>query len=823
MVRTLPDGGFVIAQDAGGVFRTITHKPVPADPPDPYEGLALDYIPMLFSGVVKKAVVMGNEGVSMEVTQQTIKRLAGYKPNNQQRGTQFTLQRFVIGYHNMVSEFMQKPGAAFHTQYVQQRPTWYSGSMATVMQIVGGYGRCKDPDLPDTPVERAEIKLPEKVMKKIRNDISNLRLPGYTGVPPKSGQFQYDYKFHNTHGVVFGSDRTPWLVLVSQKGLYIMPLPMVVATTSEHFREYMDEVGDDEIKWILERLGGMPSGESFPLNSEEFERWRRAGVIIKLGDTSGFYENYMFSSTSGWSFSLTSNEAVNTCYNYDEDGIQLAFTYQINFTIGEIEGGGRLPKSFHLKDDYDGRLLDQYLAGIYSYLKNKPEGAATKYKIRRVPVGDLLSRAKSWNGNAEQEFEHWDALELDPIAAAGASVAVISSGNIWAGGAPRTHPQIKFPEPLFYGCISHDFTPLNPSVVPSNHRVLCDTIMFAYYIENDLKVCKYFLDQFVYTYKGESNYDECMQVGSWEQTVHTGQLSIHGRFYTTDFDGRESYAPITEVTKIVGRDAGYDHTPFFSFDHYFAMPGSIWRNRYYTHDVESEKTEGKSKTIALCVPYFSRNSVFHADRVSTTGVEKRKSRGLYATRDPNSYRYYTYDSVWAWVGGPSGGNAGTATDVDPQPSNGDPVWVTGYNYDPSPCSDFADQGDWIGGLPTDVTWLVHPDQHVWQHDGGGGAPTVKTFSETTYEPGSTVGELWVSLTDKKEKVNDNPREGFFTISPNQFGDVFYTDATRVTAGDSVYSSVAEADPNAERQRKRWGYTRLADHKTAHHFIGVIHE
>ena len=68
-----------------------------------------------------------------------------------------------------------------------------------------------------------------------------------------------------------------------------------------------------------------------------------------------------------------------------------------------------------------------------------------------------------------------------------------------------------------------------------------------------------------------------------------------------------------------------------------------------------------------------------------------------------------------------------------------------------------------------------------------------------------------------------PRVGFFTMSPDEAVGVFYTDAVKIVAGDAVYSNCAEADPDASKLRKRWGFTRLADHKAAHHFIGVINE
>ena len=59
--------------------------------------------------------------------------------------------RFAIPYSEMVYELAPKVETALlYTQYVAQRPTWYSGAMAEVMQIVGGYGRQDLSELPDT-------------------------------------------------------------------------------------------------------------------------------------------------------------------------------------------------------------------------------------------------------------------------------------------------------------------------------------------------------------------------------------------------------------------------------------------------------------------------------------------------------------------------------------------------------------------------------------------------------------------------------------------------------------------------------------------------
>lgn len=228
-------------------------------------------------------------------------------------------------------------------------------------------------------------------------------------------------------------------------------------------------------------------------------------------------------------------------------------------------------------------------------------------------------------------------------------------------------------------------------------------------------------------------------------------------------------------------------------------------------------------SVAVCAAYYNRNALFHAKNEWTSGSTLTESRSVGAVSDPNSYRFYTYDFIWAWQGGDASGNMETQMEVDPYPKDGNPVWVTGYSYTPSACSDFADQGDWVGGLPADYTWLVHPSRHEWQNSGGGGGPTVKPYSKTTNGKATEDGELVISVSSGVKKVNNKPRIGYFMSSPNEFGDIFYADSIKLCAGDSEYQNCNEVDPEAPKQRKRWGHTTMADNTTAQHFIGVINE
>lgn len=816
MVKALPDGGYVIAQDMGGVFKCITHKPNPSiEPKNDFDGVAQTNIPMLFSGTVTRAIVAHGQGVEIRVTNQTRKRVVGYN-GSARVPERIELQRFKVSYHHLFHEFQPKnPGPWTYTQYVQQRPTWYSGAMAEVMQVVGGYGRQDFNELPKDLCEQAQMVLPQAVARKVEIEIGNVRLPGYTGRANTKGQFCYDYKFYNTHAVSFDAENRPWLIQVSLKGVYAMPLPLIPATTTLAFREYITEQGDHEIEKILDRFGGMPSGESFPIKEEDFEAWRRAGVIIKVCDSADFYSHIAYSTACGWSFNAAGSEAYNTCYDYyDDEGLGYGLTYKLSLSLGAAENDGKLPQTFNIDDHRLRAKLNRYLSGLYRLMSrdNRAKHLAIKYKIRRVDIGLILQRLDFDPDSSE--LDYWDSLELGSIANHSGSVSEVGRGYLYHGAKFMYQPQIKYPEPFLGGCVSHDFLPLINGRGKDEYPN-CDTIMFCYFVGNDLKVVKYFRDGRDFQRYAEDNYEECMIVGAWERTEYHSRESLLGHFYTSDIDQRVSVTGRTTRTNIVGQDKGYDHTPWFEFDAPFWKPGTIWRNRYFTHEVTTVSTDGRSISTAICVPYFNRNSVIHAKRDFTYGRLKSESGRLMYVRDPTSYRYWTYDFVMHWAGSLPVMNG------KPFPKDGSPVWVEIEEYYPGPCSDFADQGSWIPGLPADYTWLVHPEADVWQLNGGGGVPSYKDHSETFEAEDSKEGRLDFCVFTYPRLVHKNvPDTMYFMGSPDPYLGVFYRDASRVVFGDSEYANVSE---QAGGRRKFWGNSKLVDHKSAHNFIGVINE
>lgn len=821
MVRTLPSGGYLIAQDMGGVFKVIVSKPS-RSLQTYFDGEASEYIPMLFSGAVIKDRVYQDdtEQIVLAITEFTRRRLVGYNQGITLPSKRQSLNRFKIAYNEKrVPELMpQTESPTFYSQYVQQRPTWYSGAMAEVMQIVGGYGRQDFQDLPNSEIERAQFRLPKDVMLLAKQQMGRVRLPGYSGKPPKNGQFQYDYKFNHTHGVAFSNTGSPWLILIKPSGVFAMPLPIVPITATDAFKFYIESVADNEINSILLRFGGLPSGESFPDDEASFEAWRRAGVIIKLCNTLDFYDHSAYSTTIGWAFNRDGNQAINTCFDYDDNtGVSIGMTYLLTLSMGDASYNGRLHPSFNTENPTDQQKINAYLSRLYTLMGSLGghKEAAIKYKLRRSGAEAVLSRYRPSMGIEEgiEEIDYWDSLEMPPIAAHTGVMSIISKGSLYHPAKQEGQPQIKFPEPLWHGCISHDFSPAPGSV---GKPQTCDTIMLGYYIGNQLKTIRYFWDGRGYFKETEDNFDECMTVGSWRQTQTFGQSMLKGNFYSTEFDERETIAPVVIESSIVGKDLGYDRVPFFAFDALFWMPGTLWRNRYFSHKTITERTDGINITDAICVPYLCRNAALYAYKKTTSGGEVSENYQMHSIQDPHTYRFWTYDSVMHWAGGLE------VMRGVPYPINANPVWVEIHNYSPSTCSDFADKGDWIPSLPADYAWLIHPNSNQYMLSGGGGAPSFKPYYRVHAKESSENGKLLLSMNDYLNTIKKTvPHNTYFTPSPDDATGVFYRDAAKVVFGDSVYSNVDETASNG--LRVCFGQCALVDHKTAHHFIGVIHE
>lgn len=810
LVYNLPDGGSFIVQDMGGNFRVVAYKPLFEVETYTTDGLAKNEVPLLFSGVPSQWTIIPNEqGLPIKISEQTRKRVFNY--SGKLAPKEPVLHRFVCEYGARFQEFLpqQQIGNVTYTQYGKQRPTWYSGAMAEVMQIVGGYGVQELDTLPDTELERARFIIPPRYQSRIDAELKDLRLPAYTGLAHKKGQYQYDYKYINTNLVSFDEVGNPWLLKVDLSGVWAMPLPIVPASRTVAFREYIEEVGDQELLAILNKYGAMPSGETFPATTVDFEAWRRAGVIIKLCSTKEFYKHMAYSSAMGWSINDSGTEAVNTCYDIDGiTGFFTSFTYKMRIRLGSATNLGWSPRR-KSQDFESGRFdvnkINAYLSKLYADItEDTPTNHAIKYKISTVSVDDIAARAEQ--PYVGTELYYWDNLEVSPIAEHSCAMVKINEGVFYAGR------NIKIPEPIFDCCISLPVPPPNPASQLTNF----DTIAIAYFIGDSLKTIKLFNDTTEYPASIADNFEDYMYVGKWERREQQGGGRIQGDIYTTDIDHRRVLAPTETVTNIEGRDLGYTE-PAFQFDFYFWRTGDFWRDRHYTTKTNTVSITDGTILIGVAIPYYCRNMLLYAksEGYGTKVTTEKLTAGK--VRDPYQYRYWT-DAQSLFLFGSLPVQKGS-----PRPIEGRPVWAEIQNYNPDASNSFADSGPWISALPTDISSMMYQYSNtIWGYQGIPPAPPVKTYSNQSTERNKSDKSLLCQVFDRVEAIGRGTHaDDYYQLSVGGSDIVFYRDASKVVFGSTQYANISEKTETGNR--KQWGESALVDNKTAHHFIGVINE
>lgn len=824
-VVDLPSGRVAVADAADGTFRirVLDRQQYERELPS---GLAEFHVPMLFSGVITNAVLRERQGLGMRLTRQTVRRLSGYETKTAST-KDVELQRFRIEYPDAYAFFKPSDTGIFkHMLYQRFRPTWWSGAMAQVVQIVMGYGRQDFKALPEDPVERARMKIPDRWQRKIRKELTNSRLPGYLGLPAEDGKPRYDFLFSNSDAVSFDVGGAPWLVRISAAGVHAMPLPMIPATTTEAFRGFVEEVEDAELLAILDRFGGMPSGESFPRKTEDFEAWRRAGVIIKVCDDGGFYAGKWGAySLCCWSMNSKGARGVNTCWSRDGSKLLHAHTYRIVLELGAAKKRGVLPLEWDLSAlDWVARgRLDAYLGAIYKAAAgNSAKNLAIKYKLRRQPLTEVMARIG--RQSAEAEVAYWDNFEAKPIASHAGRIGLMESGPVYVGGKnPKNGGGFKVPFIDAAGVMSVKL--ISPEY--TGGPVKCDTIVHAAYLGDELNVVRYFHDERKFQQATQSTFEENMIVGSWEETVTTGLSGLMGSFHTTAFDDRQVQDPSVTTTKLTGTDKGYGQ-PAFLIPGIFDRVGGIYRYRYYQHKTESTTRQNFSIATGIVVPVFCRDAILYGYVASGVSRSFSMKTEMFGMKDPNSYQLWTHDNLYHYLGFTLAGNVG-----DPYPKQGVPVYADTYDYSPTGKDDFADSGNWFGvvtGQAKDITSIC--GAYTFSGNGvihaggaliGGEAPSFKPQSAQSSTELPASGRVKFSIAEDlaglaHERVPDS---WYFEFSPSDDGNFFYRDATRNAIGQAAYASISETDDSGQRVHR--GATVIADHRSAHCFIGVINE
>lgn len=827
LVRDLPDGGYVIVQHMGGILKAIIKKKGPDDQQQPIDGIAHGKIPMLFSGMFEKLTFSIDENyLPLHLSQQTRRRLSGYGSITVPE--RINLNRFAVEYPPAFQYFepIIKGDYFKHTQCMRLKPTWYSGAMGEVVQIVTGYGKPSNSEFADDSIENSVLTLPADVAEKVEAQLSKRALPGYTGYPHEEGHIQYDYKQAKNDVVSFDHSGKPWLVRISAGGVYAMPLPVIPATTTEAFREYMNQVQDNEILKILDRFGGMPSGETFP-EGRAFQAWIRAGVIIKVCDAGDFYQHNALYAAAGWSTNSRGSEAFNTCYGYAADGRVVFHAYKLRLDLSPVQDQGWIPSG-----NTNSSAIFRYISDLYKLLDvTDSYDRAIIYKIKNAKLDEIEQRVASYiqsDSGSQREFDYWDNYTTTPITSHSGSVTRVSSG---IASLPVIRDQyainaFKIPNIAGGGCESFSCTMPEGA---ARSAIACDVIIFGSYIEDQLKVVKFFKDPRDFKREIQSTFEDIMIVGQWEKTETVSRSGIVGELYTSDFDDRRELAESSTYTHIRGIDLGYGN-PVFATPPILYMHGGLSRSRYYKHEITTKTISGNSLSSAVCVPNFNRDAILYAYQETTGSEVTTEKHEKHSIIDPTSYDLWTYDPAFHFIGSYGKGR--------PLPKTGDYVYVYNLKYSPNERSDFADQGDWfgVGDGYIDVSAICAPytdSAIVGNHQAsgvmiGGEAPYMEPYSSKNEVSNKTSGYVGLTAAHVGSlTIHRNvPARWYFDFSPQDDGAgglvYFQRDCCRVMFGDSSYVNISDEGGSAGR-RKFWGHTRFANHSTHHYFFGVINE
>ena len=815
---TLSDGRIATAVDMGGVFKVLVSSKKDAIPPEK-TGLAHGKMPMLFCGAVKNGLVRGGDGVELALSEQCRRRLNGYKPDRLPDKKQ-VLQRFVVELPDHLGHLRAaNTGIYTQTQYWRMRPTWHSGSMAAVVQCAAGFGRLDFERLPENAIERAELVLPDGVLEAALAELGDVRLPGYLGTPPESGQLQYRYTAAETDAVAFDRNNVPWLLRVSAVGVLVMPLPLIPVSVTQAFRDFAEQAGDGELLYLLDRFGGIPSGETFPTNTDA---WIRAGVVVRLGNAADFYRYTPVYDACGWSFNSRGGEGFNTCFEYDDKGLMRVYAYNLNVSLGGVAADGENRLGYVRSADGIPAGVSRYLASVLADLPLDDVGRAIRYKMRRTDMRMLSERAAAF-ADAAQERDFWDRLVLPPIASGSVQCRQVYSGAVYRPRADRVKcvPELKFPVLDAKGCASLPLD-LERYIKDGGQPVRCDTVVWGGYVNDTLRVIRYFYDNREYYSETQSDFEDVMIVGSWEKTETAGMSGLAGSIYTSDFDDRDEVAPTVTHTKITGKDLGYGK-PLYRTPRITEHVGSVGRARYYSTETETRIESGAGFATAACVPVYGRDCVMYAYKKYSDWSSREKTGAKNAIADPYSYQMWTHDELWHWRGTTLNGNKG-----DPRPKDGKPVYVDTEIYSPNAHSDFADNGPWMSPV-ADITGIVGrytsgSEKHV---DGvlvGGESPPYREFREFEKQTGETSGCLKTSadFADALTVHGDLPHNWFFGVSPVLMGSslsYFWRDMCRNACGLSDYGNIDETRKSGGRYS--WGRCSLVDDSAAWFFIGVV--
>lgn len=643
------------------------------------------------------------------------------------------------------------------TQYAKLRPTMYSGTMRKLVQLLMGYGF-----LPDRSRHEKSIYGDRFVRK---SDLKFDPPPtDFERALKRNGlQIQYDYRFARTHGMTRGADGKWWIVeIMNGRGIHAMPIELHKGSMTDQFRGKLEVMGDAAGLAVVDFFGGFPTGAPFPSSTEELEAKVRAGMILKgapAADLNRFYDLQYYSTASGWAFSESGKEAVNTGWKYGDDDVQVGEYHVVTMTIGEMDEITPPNGNVSLK-----RHLVNGGAGYPRRLE------AALFKVDRMTDGQVRSYLRM---RASDAFSAVDALVVSPIATFSASVGMQGSGKIYW---PTVFcPQIKFWEPMLGYLQSHDMRPRIRK--PNPDAVLCETVMHAFYVGERLNYVKYYkgpvrdIDEYV------DGFELCMYSGEWSQTTKRGKFGVPAMFYTSNTDDRQEIAPVENGTTLSSHDLGYTSVVFGDV---VGAPhiSHMHRNKTFLRTMTIVTSSNKRMSSAICVPEGMREAYYYAHILSEPTKNRVIAKAYDTLTDPNRYvgwrnfpGYTGHIADGRFFPGDHPAGCGKVTNRH--------VWS--HYVEQSPCGEYADEGEWASicqQIEPMVYSLTLPPLDFYSENESKAVLTVKFVSNTDYETiecrtEEARGDGISSLGDRWFRPSPDPetfQKDYIHARANSFGD-----------------------------------------------------
>ena len=826
----LPDGSLVTVTHVYGITRVVVSgKPksrtTPVIPLD-----ATFRFPTIYSGrfgTLRYNIDDPDAGVTIYLTEQCRRRFAGYDPNKVRTVARLVKDKnFNIELPELLRPKFQTPLMnesrikIAHYQYF--RPNWWSGTMASLIQLIRGYGNQPANDTRYVPLDAplGEVNIKYETMP-------------YRGRLKEDGVIDYRFFFDDCHGVSFDDANEPWLVHLSSDGMYVMPLPIMPETTTPEFREWCETNGDEDLIYILDTFGGLPTGESFPEQGRQY--WEEVGLIQKVETLSDFGGEY--SEAIGWSFNNRGHGAVNCCQTSDPNGMRKGQTHYISIDLKRIPPVD--PDELPVRDGLFDMIMSVHpLSG--------EQRKAFLFKLRHAPyseVKDSYEHLKTNNNSNTISAFGWDKWSQYDLGNIFNHVVVrdkIQEGYLYFNGQQgtvgRAKPQIKFPQTApkpdtgEYGC--HSFG-LEPSTVDGFNPV-CSTAVFSYFADDSLKLVSYFYDPRNYNPPNESDKPPCSIIGSWTTVTYSGAADLAGHWFMNDLDEREAIPATVSTTTTTSMPVGYSE-PIWAFARWFYEMGTITRSFVYNTNTTNVTTESKSFDVATIVPWGFRDGCLYTSKTKSASGSMTKSTGSGSVPDPYSYVIYTHHNIFAYIKGGASGNSGNALstkDIDPPPKDGKPITVVDYTYSPSPCSDTYSSGGWldIGDDVTDACLNGGNFTTGGKMSGKGAARGQRSTSFSTPIMSQESGHTYFNFRDTPDIVNrEIAKEEYYFISPDPLkeGAIMLRLADKNCLGVKFYAAVDEwggYDAKDKTTNRYWGYTRMVTAGTpVCQFVGVINE